>query len=105
MHLIGFGSTILVVTTSPDAALVGRIAASTGLSIAEAARVVEDVVAFHAEPVEDVVRRRHAQLKAHGARNQSPRIVTSGKGSSRAARIVARPRRFAMQLSAWSTAK
>lgn len=46
-----------------------RIAASTGLSTAEAARVVEDVVAFHAEPVEDFVRRRHAELKTYGARN------------------------------------
>lgn len=35
----------------PDPALVERIVASTGLTPAEAARVVEDVVAFHAEPV------------------------------------------------------
>ena len=53
----------------PDPELVARIAASTGLSPAEAARVVQDVVAFHAEPVEDYVRRRHAQLKTYGARN------------------------------------
>nr|WP_179670424.1 hypothetical protein [Nocardioides thalensis] len=43
--------------------------AGTGLSAAEATRVVEDVVAFHAEPVEDYVRRRHAELKTHGAKN------------------------------------
>lgn len=43
--------------------------AGTGLSAAEAARVVEDVVAFLAEPVEDYVRRRHAELKTYGAKN------------------------------------
>ena len=61
--------TIVGVATSPDPALVERIVASTGLSPAEAARVVEDVVAFHAEPVEDYVRRRHAHLKTYGAKN------------------------------------
>lgn len=55
--------------TPPDAALVDRIVASTGLTRPEAARVVEDVLAFHAEPVEDYVRRRHAHLKTHGAKN------------------------------------
>ncbi|GAB3792341.1 hypothetical protein [Nocardioides ungokensis] len=54
---------------APDPELVTRIAASTGLSAAEAARVIEDVVAFHAEPVEQYVRRRHAHLKTYGARN------------------------------------
>jgi Mg2+ and Co2+ transporter CorA len=58
-----------VVPAVPDPDLVDRIAASTGLSPTEAARVVEDVVAFHAEPVEAFVRRRHAQLKTYGARN------------------------------------
>ncbi|MBB3045699.1 MULTISPECIES: hypothetical protein [Nocardioides] len=55
--------------TSSDSDLVARIVASTGLSPAEAARVVEDVVAFHAEPVEEYVRRRHAQLKTYGRKN------------------------------------
>lgn len=54
---------------APDAELVARIAVSTGLATAEAARVVQDVVAFYAEPVEDYVRRRHAQLQTYGARN------------------------------------
>ena len=31
--------------------------------------MVEDVLAFHAEPVEDYVRRRHAELKTYGAKN------------------------------------
>ena len=54
---------------SPDPALVAHVVASTGLTSAEAARVIEDVVSFHAEPVEDYVRRRHAALKTHGVKN------------------------------------
>jgi hypothetical protein len=34
-----------------------------------ARRVVEDVLAYHAEPVADYVRRRHTELKAHGGKN------------------------------------
>lgn len=52
-----------------DPELVERVVASTGLTPAEASRLIEDVVAFHAEPVEDYVRRRHAHLKTYGARN------------------------------------
>ena len=52
-----------------DQTLVDHVVASTGLTPAEATRVVEDVIAFHAEPVEDYVRRRHAHLKTYGARN------------------------------------
>lgn len=52
-----------------DPRLVRHVAASTGLATAEAARVVEDVLAFHHEPVEAYVRRRHAELKLRGARN------------------------------------
>ncbi|MGH3362438.1 MAG: hypothetical protein ACRDOM_08265 [Nocardioides sp.] len=52
-----------------DRELVERIAASSGLTSGEAARVIEDVVAYYAEPVEGYVRRRHAHLKTHGARN------------------------------------
>ena len=54
---------------SPDPALVAHLVASTGLSAAEAARVVEDVVAFHHTSVEEYVRRRHAHLKTYGAKN------------------------------------
>ncbi len=46
-----------------------HLATTTGLAPAEAARVAEDVLAFHAESVEDVVRRRHAELQLHGAKN------------------------------------
>lgn len=52
-----------------EGALVEHLVATTGLSPAEAARVIEDVLAFHAEPVEEFVRRRHAQLKTYGAKN------------------------------------
>jgi hypothetical protein len=53
--------------TSSD--LVAHVAATTGLTPAEAARVIGDVVAYYATPVEEVVRRRHADLKTHGAKN------------------------------------
>ena len=56
-----------LVPADPD--LVDRLVASTGLTASEALRVIEDVVAFHAEPVEDYVWRRHAHLKTFGARN------------------------------------
>lgn len=52
-----------------DPALVDRVVASTGLDPEVAARVIEDVVAYHAEPVAAYVRRRHARLQAEGARN------------------------------------
>jgi hypothetical protein len=48
---------------------VSHVAATTGLSETEASRVVEDVVAYLAEPVEDFVRRRHAEMKTYGAKN------------------------------------
>ncbi len=49
--------------------LVRHLVESTGLTAAEAARVVEDVVSFYAEPVEQYVRRRHTELQTYGARN------------------------------------
>jgi hypothetical protein len=52
-----------------DRELLRRVVASTGLTAAEAVRLVEDVLAYHAEPVEDLVRRRHAELKLRGTRN------------------------------------
>ncbi|HEU5037041.1 MAG TPA: hypothetical protein VFT70_08545 [Nocardioides sp.] len=80
---------------APDPALVERIAASTGLAPAEAARVVEDVVAFYAEPVEDYVRRRHAHLKTYGARNDD---IFARIAEELAARVVAAPRLTERQL-------
>ncbi|WP_028643817.1 hypothetical protein [Nocardioides sp. URHA0020] len=79
----------------PDPDLVDHIATSTGLSPAEAARVVEDVVAFHAEPVEDYVRRRHAHLKTYGAKNPE---IFARIAEELAARVVAAPRLTERQL-------
>jgi hypothetical protein len=52
-----------------DLDLVDRVAASTGLTPTEAARVVEDVLAWYREPVEDYVRRRHAYHRLYGMHN------------------------------------
>ncbi len=71
-----------------DADLVQRVAASTGLSQADAARVVADVVAFFAEPPEHFVRRRHADLKTYGMKN--PEIFAL-IGTELGDRVVAAP--------------
>ena len=78
-----------------DPELVRRIAVSTGLTAAEAARVVEDVVAFHREPVEDYVRRRHAHLQAYGAKNPE---IFARIGAELADRVVAAPELSERQL-------
>ncbi|KAA1427959.1 hypothetical protein [Nocardioides antri] len=52
-----------------DPRLVRHVVASTGLPVGDAERVVEDVLAFHHEPVEAFVRRRHGELKLRGAKN------------------------------------
>ena len=75
--------------------MVAHVVATTGLSETEAARVVEDVVAFHAEPVEDYVRRRHAALKTYGARNSEIFGLLAGE---LAERVVAAPRLSERQL-------
>jgi hypothetical protein len=74
------------VTVDPE--LVERIATSAGLSPAEATRVIEDVVAFHAEPVEEFVRRRHAHLKTYGVRNPE---IFARIAEDLAGRVVAAP--------------
>lgn len=53
-----------------DTELVERVAGSAGLTRAEAARVIEDVLAWYREPVQDFVRRRHAHHHLYGRRNQ-----------------------------------
>ncbi|MDO9495308.1 MAG: hypothetical protein Q7J48_06375 [Nocardioides sp.] len=78
-----------------DRALVERVVASTGLTPAEAARLVEDVLSFHAEPVEDYVRRRHAELKTYGARNPE---IFHRISEELADRVVAAPRLTERQL-------
>ncbi len=52
-----------------DPRLVSHVVATTGLAPTDARRVVEDVLAFHHEPVEAYVRRRHGELKLRGAKN------------------------------------
>lgn len=52
-----------------DAELVDRICATTGLPPGTARRLVEDVLAHHAESLEDFVARRHRELAAEGLRN------------------------------------
>jgi hypothetical protein len=83
------------VSLPPDPVLVDRIVASTGLTAAEAARVVEDVIAFHAEPVEEFVRRRHARLKTYGAKNSD---IFARIAEELADRVVAAPELTERQL-------
>lgn len=52
-----------------DPQLLRHVEESSGLSAAEARRLVEDVLSFHDEPVEAWVRRRHAELKTYGGKN------------------------------------
>jgi hypothetical protein len=49
--------------------LVDHVVGTTGLSPAEARRVIGDVVAYFTATTEDYVRRRHAELQLHGGRN------------------------------------
>ena len=53
----------------PDPDLVSHVVATTSLTAKEAARVIEDVITFHAQPVEDYVRERHARLRTYGMKN------------------------------------
>lgn len=79
--------------TSSD--LVAHVAASTGLTPAEAARVIGDVVAYYATPVEEIVRRRHAELKIHGAKNPE---IFARIAAELEHRVVAAPRLSERQL-------
>ena len=49
-----------------DHDLITRVSESAGLTPAEAARIVQDVVAWYHEPVEDYVRRRHSHYQVYG---------------------------------------
>ncbi len=71
-----------------DNVLVSRVTASTGLSPADAARVIDDVIVYFAEPVEGFVRRRHAELRTFGMRN--PEIFAT-LTAELATRVVAAP--------------
>ena len=78
-----------------DRSLVDHLVSTTELSPAEAARVVEDVIAFHAEPVEGYVRRRHAELKTFGVRNPE---IFARLAEELAHRVVAAPELSERQL-------
>jgi hypothetical protein len=71
-----------------DTELVDQVAGSTGLTAAEATRVVQDVLAWYREPVEDFVRRRHAHHHLYGRRNQE---IFALIASELAGRVVAAP--------------
>ncbi|MEU0934068.1 MULTISPECIES: hypothetical protein [unclassified Embleya] len=78
-----------------DGELVERIAATTGLAPAEAERIVEDVLAWYREPVEDYVRRRHRHHRVYGKRNaQIYRLIAA----ELAERLVAPPELTERQL-------
>lgn len=53
----------------PHQDLVAHLCRTSPLSAGEAARVVADVLTYFAESTEDLVRRRHAELKARGLLN------------------------------------
>ncbi len=71
-----------------DRDLVDRVSGSAGLTPAEAARVVADVVAWYREPVEDYVRRRHAHHQVFGKRNPEIFALISAELADR---VVAAP--------------
>ncbi|KQP63618.1 MULTISPECIES: hypothetical protein [unclassified Nocardioides] len=73
----------------PLAPLVDHLSATTDLSRPEALRVAQDVVDFLAQPVEEVVRRRHAQLRSAGVRNAD---IFALVRDELAQRLVAAPR-------------
>jgi adenine-specific DNA methylase len=80
---------------SADPELVEHVVAGTGLTPAEARRLIEDVVAFHAEPVESYVRRRHAELKTYGGKNPE---IFARIGAELRDRVVAAPQLSERQL-------
>jgi hypothetical protein len=79
----------------PDPALVSHVVATTSLTPGEAARVIEDVIAFHAQPVEQYVRDRHARLKTYGAKNPE---IFARIAEELAERVVAAPELSERQL-------
>jgi len=52
-----------------DEALVAHLMGSAGVSAGTARRLIDDVLAHHAETIEQFVARRHRELSALGIRN------------------------------------
>lgn len=78
-----------------DRDLVEHVVASTGLTSSSALRLVQDVLAYHAEPVDVLVRRRHAELKTYGMRNPE---IFARIAAELAERVVAAPELSERQL-------
>jgi hypothetical protein len=72
----------------PDEELVRRVADSLGVSDSAARRAVGDVIAFHNEPVEAYVRRRHEECRQEGLRNAQTYALVAEELTGR---IVAAP--------------
>jgi hypothetical protein len=64
-------------TWHPHEDLIAHLARTSALGPGEAARVVADVLAYFSEPVEEFVRRRHAELRTKGLVNEEifPRVA------------------------------
>src|SRR5579875_2791095 len=69
--------------------VVRRLAATTSLSAGTAARVVEEVLAYLSEPLEQFVRRRHRELQAAGLTN--PQIFARLRAEIPQRRFAAEP--------------
>ena len=78
-----------------DRELIDRLSGSAGLTPAEAARVVADVLAWYREPVADYVRRRHAHYQLYGMRNAE---IFTLIAAELADRVVAAPQLSSRQL-------
>jgi hypothetical protein len=71
-----------------DRDLIEQVASTTGLTPGEAARVVEDVLSYYRQPVEDYVRRRHAHYQLYGKHNTEIFALIAGELADR---LVAAP--------------
>ena len=78
-----------------DRELIDRLSGTAGLTPAEAARVVADVLAWYREPVEDYVRRRHAHYQVYGKHNAE---IFALIAAELADRVVAAPQLSQRQL-------
>ncbi|NUR91833.1 MAG: hypothetical protein HOY71_47815 [Nonomuraea sp.] len=67
-----------VLDVHPYEDLVAHLTRTSSLGSGEAARVVDDVLAYFSEPAEEFVRRRHRELKSRGLTNDEifPRVGT-----------------------------
>lgn len=68
MRIADQGCTI--VSVAVDVRLLRHVQDSTGLDPTEAERLIQDVLAFHDETVQEWVRRRHSELKGQGQHNE-----------------------------------